>query len=271
MKKISILGCGWLGLPLGEYLVEKGFAVKGSTTREARLPAIKAVGIEPFLLKIDDQLIGKNWDDFLSSDTLILNIPPGRRTPDVATRHPRQIEQFLKLVRQSAIQSIVFVSSVGVYGNERQVVTEETPLNPSRDSGKALVKVEALIQAQPNLQVTILRMGGLVGGERKAGRFLANKTAVPNGDARINMVHLADCIEVIYQVLKQDCWGEILNVCADEHPTREEFYTYQAEKEGLTPPTFLPTDGLTAEKVVSNQKLKQQLNYTFLHPDPMRF
>jgi 3-hydroxyisobutyrate dehydrogenase-like beta-hydroxyacid dehydrogenase len=28
MKKISILGCGWLGFPLAKALLKEGFAVK---------------------------------------------------------------------------------------------------------------------------------------------------------------------------------------------------------------------------------------------------
>jgi UDP-N-acetyl-D-mannosaminuronate dehydrogenase len=32
MKQISILGCGWLGLPLAKALLQKGFSVHGSKT-----------------------------------------------------------------------------------------------------------------------------------------------------------------------------------------------------------------------------------------------
>lgn len=33
MPTVSILGCGWLGLPLAEQLLAEGYSVKGSTTR----------------------------------------------------------------------------------------------------------------------------------------------------------------------------------------------------------------------------------------------
>jgi len=32
MTQISILGCGWLGLPLAKAILENEFSVKGSTT-----------------------------------------------------------------------------------------------------------------------------------------------------------------------------------------------------------------------------------------------
>mgnify|MGYP003615968040 CR=1 FL=1 len=41
--KISILGCGWLGFPLAQKLIETGYEVKGSTTSESKLEALKKV------------------------------------------------------------------------------------------------------------------------------------------------------------------------------------------------------------------------------------
>lgn len=48
MTKISILGCGWLGLPLAKALIENGFSVKGSTTSTDKLTALENDGITPF-------------------------------------------------------------------------------------------------------------------------------------------------------------------------------------------------------------------------------
>ena len=36
-KIIGILGCGWLGLPLAQQLVEDGHIVRGSTTQNSKL------------------------------------------------------------------------------------------------------------------------------------------------------------------------------------------------------------------------------------------
>ena len=44
MTKISILGCGWLGLPLAKALIENGFSVKGSTTSTDKLTALENAG-----------------------------------------------------------------------------------------------------------------------------------------------------------------------------------------------------------------------------------
>gem|GEM_PF-4555050 len=63
---ISIIGCGWLGLPLAEFLVQKGYLIKGSTTREEKLDQLKSKGIQPFLFKAfakwDDNVISQRND-----------------------------------------------------------------------------------------------------------------------------------------------------------------------------------------------------------------
>ena len=45
-ETITILGCGWLGLPLAQALTKEGFAVKGSTTKEDNLEEVEAGGLE---------------------------------------------------------------------------------------------------------------------------------------------------------------------------------------------------------------------------------
>lgn len=268
---ISILGCGWLGLPLGEALVKVGYQVKGSTTTPTKLATIQATGIEPFLIKIEDDLIGSRLNDFFNTDIVILNIPPGRRDPEVEERHPRQIRVVAQYLTEAEVKKLIFVSSTGVYPNLNRVVTEEDSTHPERASTAALVVAENFLQLQNAFATTILRMAGLVGGTRKAGRFLAGKTDVPNGSAPVNLVHRTDCIEVIKAIIRLEKWNEIYNVCADEHPTKRDFYTAQAYKDDFTPPTFKTQQTKVAYKIVSNQKLKTALGYTFKYPDPMQF
>lgn len=268
--KISILGCGWLGLPLGQKLVQRGFIVKGSTTSEEKLSKIRAADIQPFLLKVTDQLEGKNAAAFFHSDLLILNIPPGRRNPNVVEEHPLQIRAVAEAAQKGGITHLIFVSSTGVFGNTNTVITEADAPCPERNSGKALVKAERLLKEDFDFKLTILRMAGLVGGERKAGRFLAGKKNVKNGNAPVNMVHRDDCIAIIEQIILQEKWNEIFHVCADKHPSKKEFYTSQAEKQGFEAPTFAEEKEISY-KIVDNEKVKMSLNYTFLWSNPMTF
>jgi len=46
-------------------------------------------------------------------------------------------------------------------------------------------------------------MSGLVGRERKAGRFFAGKRDVPEGNAPVNLVHLDDCMGVVEALINK--------------------------------------------------------------------
>ena len=52
MKQISILGCGWLGLPLAKSLLEKGFSINGSTTSFEKISILDKAGITPFIVSL---------------------------------------------------------------------------------------------------------------------------------------------------------------------------------------------------------------------------
>ena len=271
IQRISILGCGWLGLPLGAALVQKGYEVKGSTTRPEKLEQIREQGIEPYLIKVGDAVEGPEKESFFDAGLLVLNIPPGgRHNPEVEEQYPQKVKAIMEHIHSGAIEYLIFVSSTSVYGDENREVTEADKLGPATPSARALVVIERYLALLKRPQTTVLRMGGLVGGGRQPGRFLAGKKDVGNGEAPVNLVHLDDCIGVIEAVVKQNAWDETFNVCADQHPTRAAFYTAQAKKQGFEPPTFRASDQL-AYKIVSNEKLKKALGYAFKHPDPMGF
>ncbi len=93
-KSISILGCGWLGLPLAGLFVQQGYRVKGSVTSEEKLEALFEKGILPYQLTISDQEINcSDLQGFLESEILVINFPPSRR-PDIPS--PSSIGQGIR-------------------------------------------------------------------------------------------------------------------------------------------------------------------------------
>lgn len=265
---ISILGCGWLGLPLAAHLVQAGYSVKGSVTQTERFEELSQKGITPYQVEITDTSItGNDLPGFLESEILIINIPPSRRD-DVLHYHQAQMKLLLEQVIKSPAKHIIFVSSTSVYPDLNQEVTELETAPPSKDSGKALLAVEKMLRTNPHLITTIVRFAGLVGYDRLPGRFLAGKKNVENGDAPINVIHQDDCIALIRGIIQQQAWGEIFNACADMHPTRREFYTLAAAKAGLELPTFAATTD-PHFKIINSDKIKQRLNYSFKYPDPL--
>lgn len=273
---ISIVGCGWLGLPLGEYLIEKDFQVKGSTTSSEKLNVLESKGIQPFLIDLksiinnDEEKILKKIDDFFKTDILYINIPPGRRNPNVLNDYPKWIAFLAKKCEEFGVRKVIFVGSTGVYPNVNGIVTEESKLKPQTDSQKAIVKAEELLQQNQCFQTTILRPAGLVGGNRIAGRWFAGKRDIKGGNVPVNLVHIEDCIGVSFEVIQQDAFGEVFNLCASEHPTKSEFYPFQAEKYGFEPPVFI-MEAADNFKVISNKRSITILNYEYKRPNPMDF
>lgn len=272
IQTISLLGAGWLGTPLGEHLAQHGYTVKGSTTRAERFPELERKHIKPYRILISGAKIEaeQDFEDFFDCDVLIINVPPGRKNPNVASEYPQRIKTINMLAQAHEVKHSIFVSSTSVYGDTNDLVTEEDEEKPDTTSGEAVLTAERYLGLMNNPQATILRMGGLVGGDRKPGRFLAGKQNLGNGKAPVNLVHLDDCIGICSEIIRQEKWGETYNVVADEHPTREDFYPARAKMLGLEPPTFLP-DPNPSFKVVANRRVKHDLGYTFLRPDPMDF
>ena len=263
---ISILGCGWLGLPLAQTLQQQGYQVKGSTTRPEKLSLLEERGIVPYLIHFSPEINDDYDKGFFDSEILLVNIPPKRHSGE-AGRYPHQIVSLLKLVQASTIQKILFISSTSVYPDVNRRVVESDTSYEVKASGQSLLTAEQMIQDAPPAS-TVLRFGGLFGPDRNPGRFLAGKTLGSSGNVPVNMIHLDDCIGIIEQVLTQNVWGEVFNACAEQHPTKEDFYGTAAQRFGFTPPQFAAVEE-DRYKVVDSTKLRERLGYRFKYPDPI--
>lgn len=264
-KTISILGCGWLGLPLAEYFRKEGWQVKGSTTSISKLKLLEEKEIEPHLVLLNPDVRTDHIQKFLDSKILIIDIPPGRNE-NVLELFPAQIKALINEINKSPVEKVIFVSSTSVYGDSNEIVSEESELNPDRESGKALVVAEGLLRAEITFATTIIRFGGLIGPDRHPGRFLSGRKNISGGNAKVNLIHQDDCIEIIFQIINQNMWGEIFNAVSENHPTKKELYTAAANALGLEPPTF---DNEGKFKIISVAKIKEKLNYNFQYPNPL--
>jgi nucleoside-diphosphate-sugar epimerase len=268
IKKISVLGCGWLGLPLASYLIEKGYEIKGSTTSSNKLEQLKELGISPYCFEINEdfQLDEKNTS-FFDSDLLLIAIPP-KRTEDVEQRYPGQVERIKQIASICKVKEVIFISATSVYPDLNREVVESDACFDVKISGKALLLAEQCLQAETSFRTTILRLAGLFGYERNPGRFLAGKENLPNPHAAVNLVHQDDCVAIIEQLISKQCFGDVYNVCAPAHPSRIEFYTLASEKLNLIPPQFdMYSEGTF--KIISSNKLTAVLEYEYKFPNPL--
>jgi len=262
MTQISILGCGWLGLPLAKSLIEKGFWVNGSTTSLEKIAVLKNEGITAFQIEVTENEIIGNLENFLkNSAILILDIPPKLRG-NQPENFVEKIKNILSFVENSSVQKVLFISSTSVYADDNSKINEETKPQPETESGKQLLEVENLLKANSNFQTTIIRFGGLIGDDRNPIHFLAGRKNIQNPDAPINIIHLKDCIGVIESVIEKNIWNETFNAVCPFHPTRKDYYTQKAIALNLPIPEF-DFSNKSIGKIISSTKTETVLNYTF--------
>lgn len=260
MNKISILGCGWLGFPLAQYLIENDFCIKGSTTTAAKFDLFLENKIIPFAIDLTENEIKGEIKAFLdASEVLIIAIPPKLRQSN-AENFVSKIQLLIPHIQQSTIQKVLFISSTAVYGDSQQDVDENSSTNPNTESGKQLLEAEQLLQSK--FSTTIIRFGGLIGPGRNPARFLSGQQSIENPDAPVNLIHLDDCISIIYNILQKQSWGTTFNAVAPQHPTRKAYYTNKATELSLPLPQFQHINNSTGKTVHCNA-LYALLDYTF--------
>ena len=265
---VSILGCGWLGLPLAKTLVEKGYQVNGSVRNESKFSALQAAGVHPFNVRLELEISGDDLPRFFSASILIIDFPPERRD-DIESYLLMQVKSLVQMIDTSNIEQVIFISSTSVYPDLNREVFEDENLAPEKGSGKALKLAEDYLLSQPGFTTTVIRFGGLVGNDRKPGRFLAGRKDVPGARSPINIIHQDDCIALICELLAQEAWGGIYNAATDEHPEKAIFYQRMAIQQGFERPEF-SAEVSESYKIVNSDKIKNRLNFRFKFPDPMQ-
>jgi nucleoside-diphosphate-sugar epimerase len=182
------------------------------------------------------------------------------------------------------LQSIVYLSSTGVYGDHQGAwVDETTPTVPANERGGARVKAELDWQTlgrKHNVPVAILRLGGIYGpGQNAFVRLRAGRARriVKPGHVS-NRIHVADIAQAIEAAFRLRHDG-IVNVTDGEPASPSEQIEYAAKLLGIAPPPLLSLD--EAKRTLSpflmsfyegcarirNDRLKHDLGVTLRYPD----
>lgn len=270
MKKVAIIGLGWLGMPLALSLMGRGYEVVGSKTTPDGVEAARMSGIECYRLELTPELIceADDLEHLLYADTLVITLP-ARRTAEGSAGYFNSVRMLVDSAMAFGVPHIIFISSTSVYGENTGIVREDSPLKPITPSGQVLAELETWLHQLPNISVDILRLAGLVGADRHPGRFLAGKIDVKGGSHGVNLVHQDDVIAAIQLLLKLPKGGHVYNLCAPGHPIKREFYPALAEQLQLQPPQFAD-DGEQEGRLVDGSRICNELGFEYQHPDPVR-
>jgi nucleoside-diphosphate-sugar epimerase len=269
IKTISILGCGWLGLPLGKFLQEKGFTIKGSTTSLEKLELLKQNKIDPYHILLNPHFVGDNIQSFFQSDLLIIDVPPSLRK-QTADFHIEQMKELQKLLQGSFVKYVIYISSTSVYPDVNREVKEEDVFKLEDADNKTLFSAEEIFRKESSVESLIIRCAGLAGYDRNLVRHFAGKKYLKMGNAPVNLIHRDDVIQIVFELIKRNKWNETFNICCPKHPLRKDLYPFLAQKYNYEIPEYI-ADDTSDFKVINIDKLQKELMYNFKFTDPQEF
>lgn len=259
---ISILGCGWLGLPLAKELITGGHIIKGSTTSNEKISALSSEGIIPYQIKLFEEGIQGDISSFLKdTEVLIIDIPPGLRknpTENFIAKMGRLMEQ----IEVSPVQHLIFIGSTSVFEDREDMplYTEDDEPNSTQTISKQLIAVEKLISSK-NVKTSIVRFGGLFGPGRHPVNYLAGRKDIKDPGAPVNLIHQDNCIELIKAIVELGLVG-VFHGIHPEHPLKAEYYRAIAAQKNLALPEFnhsLPSKG----KIIRSIRVKEEIGMEF--------
>ncbi len=264
-QRISVLGGGWLGLPLARYLQAQGYEVAVSRTTAAGAAEVRALGLAAFELVLT-AAAAPPASAFWDAPTLLITVPPQRG--QAAAEQLAQYAHLIERARGGGVRQVLYVSSTSVYADDEPLATEASEPAPTKPGGVVVRQLEQLLQREPAFRTTVLRFGGLIGYDRLPDSAAAIERRSRALDTPMNVIHRDDCVRIMHEIVRQRAWGEVFNACADAHPTRRSYYAAAARARHFTLPDLGPAQPRPA-KVVSSEKLKARLQYRFLFPDPL--
>ncbi|PKF50556.1 SDR family oxidoreductase [Enterovibrio nigricans] len=265
IKTITVCGCGWLGMTLADQLVSDGYKVVGTKRSATDAKRLNQRGIQGVQFDLNDTESYQDKATVFGSDTLVLNIPPGRGKLE-SSEFVLAMKALIDEAKRGGVEQLIFISTTSVYGAAKGIIWENTPCAPDTASGIAHVEIEKYLSEQFAERGVVLRLSGLVGEARHPARYLAGRHDVPNGDDPVNLIHKVDCVNTIKALIAQNAKGGIYHLSAGEHPTRSSFYRWAAKEMGLEPPTF--TKGEGAGKCIDASKTLQALSLTLSYASP---
>ncbi|MDF2456837.1 MAG: epimerase [Cytophagaceae bacterium] len=264
-KSASILGCGWLGLPLADHLLQTGYQVKGSTTQTDKLKALEDKGIEAYLIDLSKE--GSIAPSFFESDLFVITVPPRSRTqpPGVYLAQMKKLAAFIE--HHPQIKQVIYTSSTSVYPDRAGLAKEESVSLLEQSAHKELVEVENTFLALSTIAVTIVRLGGLTGGSRLLVKHFAGKKELPGGHYPVNLLHQQDAVRIVHFAAENKLIG-VYNACSPHHPYKKDFYVALAHRFQMALPEFRADQ--EEGKTIATEKL-QKAGYVFSFEDPSAY
>jgi nucleoside-diphosphate-sugar epimerase len=276
--KCLIVGCGYVGLPLGAELVRQGHEVFGLRRNPSAENELKAAGIQPIFGDVTKpETLAKLPGVF---DWVVNCVAAGGDAENYRQIYLQGTRNLIDWLAPNPPKKFVYTSSTSVYGQtDGSQVKESTLTEPLVETAKILVETEKVLLAavaERKFPAVILRVAGIYGPDRGHWfkQFLKNEARMEGDGSRIlNMIHRDDLVGCIIAALKNGRPGEIYNAADDEPVSQLHFFQWLAQALDKPLPPSAPENpeenrkrGVT-NKRVTNRKLKMELGCQFKYPN----
>jgi nucleoside-diphosphate-sugar epimerase len=259
MKRVVILGCGFVGTRAARLFAQAGWEAIGVTRSAGSAARLGGESFRAMACDITNPASLAAAGQLHGADALISAVSSGRGGEEAYR------EVYLRGLRNAVAGldagRVLFVSSTSVYAqNDGGWVTEESPAEPVSATSRILREAEEVALGHGGI---VARLAGIYGpGRSVLLRKFLDKTAVIEGDGgrHVNQIHADDAAGALVHLVAHDLPGGIYNVADDKPLTQLACYEWLASHLDLPLPPRGAAEtnrkrGVT-DKRVSNVKLR---------------
>jgi nucleoside-diphosphate-sugar epimerase len=274
--KAIIFGCGYLGTEVARLLMRQGIEVFAFRRSPEALQELERLGVRPIQGDVSQEA------DFAKikhpCDWAINVSATGGGDADAYRQvYKSGNENIVRWLKETGCKKFVYTSSSSVYGqNDGSWVTEESPAEPSVETGRILREAEEIVLAAgPAVPGIALRLTGIYGPGRGyyLKRFLAGEPlAVADAERYCNLIHLRDAASAVMASLELGKAGELYNI-SDGAPARlGDLFEWFARVTGRSNPGATASPAAPARKRgasnkrVAYAKAREQLGWNLEYP-----
>jgi|TARA_B110000114_G_scaffold5910_1_gene5963 nucleoside-diphosphate-sugar epimerase len=277
MKNINIFcfGFGQVAKNFIKKLSVEKYSINLSTTsrNESSKEIFNNINYNSYLFnseKFDQNLVVK----LKEADHILVSIPPEKQEDLV-------VKNFSKLLENSKIKWITYLSATSVYGDHKgEWVNENSKTNPTSNKGVARLKAErswVSLEKNNKLPVQIFRLSGIYSNEKNI------LFRLKSGDVKLinkknhyfSRIHVDDIANVLFKSLSKFKSGEIYNLSDDKPSSSKEITLFGAKMLDIEDIEKIEVNEIKSEmlknfynesKKVSNIKVKNYFNYNLKFP-----
>lgn len=274
--QILIVGCGYVGLPLGVRLVEAGHTVWA--LRRSPGHDVVDAGLRPLAADITDRRSLASLGT-MKFDAVVNTVAAGGGGAQEYRRvYLEGMANLLDSLGPACPRHFIYTSSTSVYGqDDGSLVTEASPAAAEAETSQVLVAAEQfLVQAAESqgFAGAILRCAGIYGPGRGywLQQFLQGSATLDGDGARwLNMIHRDDVAGAVVAVLERSLTFGVYNVVDQEPVQQKTVFAWLAERlkrpmPGSTAPNELLRKRGATNKRVSGEKLRLELQWRMRYP-----